>query len=68
MEFAQGAAKLELSQHDIAKAVEYWLNERVLKQRCQVTGLTQANRNQWQPVSFQIELEEIAADEEGQNP
>ena len=68
MEFAKGAAKLELSQHDIAKAVEFWLNERVLKQRCQVTGLKQANSNQWQSVSFHIELEEVDTEESGQNP
>ena len=63
MEFAHGAAKLELSQYDIAKAVEFWLNERVLKQRCQVTGLKQANSNQWQTVKFHVEVEEIGDEE-----
>jgi len=63
MEFAEGAAKLELSQGDVAKAVEFWLNERILKQRCIVTGLKQANSNQWQSVTFHVKLEEVATED-----
>lgn len=58
-EFAHGAAKMELSQHDIAKAVEFWLNERVLKHPCQVTGVAQKNATQWKTLAFTVELQEI---------
>ena len=63
MEFADGAAKLELSQTDVARAVEFWLNERILKQRCIVTGLTRAGTNQWSATTFNVKLEEVCAED-----
>jgi hypothetical protein len=67
MEFAEGAAKLELSQGDIARAIEFWLNERILKRRCIVVGLKQANSNQWQTVAFQVDLEEVSTSDGNPN-
>ena len=58
-EFAHGAAKMELSQHDIAKAVEFWLNARVLKHPCQVTGMSQNNATQWKVLTFTVDLQEL---------
>jgi len=58
MEFAAGVAKLELSQADVARAIEFWLNERILRTPCQVTGLTPSGQNTWRPVKFEIMLAE----------
>ena len=38
--FSQSAMMIELSQADMAKAVEYWLNAEVMKFPIEVTGLT----------------------------
>ena len=59
-EFQSGDARLELSQADIARAVEYWLNERILRQPCVVHDVKVANSNQWQSVTFRVTIVEDA--------
>lgn len=57
MTFAKGNAKLILSQEDVALAIEYFLNEKVLKSKCKVTGLNDiVKANQW--YEFEVSLEE----------
>ena len=58
VEFADGEAKLELSEGDISRAVEFWLNERILRNPCVVSGLKQANSTQWQAITFYVSFNE----------
>lgn len=57
-ELADGTAKLELSQRDVARAVEFWLNERVLKIPCAVRGVTLKGRTEWSATTFDVDLVE----------
>jgi hypothetical protein len=63
-EFQSGDAKLELSQADIARAVEYWLNKRILRQPCVVHDLKVSTANQWQAVTFRVTI--VEAEDEGE--
>ena len=59
MEFATGNAKIELSQMDVARAVEFWLNEKILRRPCRVINMARSGTTQWQSVSFEVGLEEV---------
>ena len=56
-EFANGVSKLELSKNDIAKAVEFWLNEKVLKVPCEVADMEKSDRP-FSVATFEITLHE----------
>lgn len=57
MQFAKGNAKLVLSQENVALAVEFWLCEKVLKNKCRVVGLKKVSDvGQW--YEFEVSLEE----------
>ena len=56
-EFANGVSKLELSREDIAKAVEFWLNAKVLKVPCEVTSMAKTD-SQFSYGVFEVVLHE----------
>jgi hypothetical protein len=40
-QFAKGNVQITLSQEDVAKAVEYWLNKKILKEPCAVVAMSE---------------------------
>jgi len=55
-EFTKGNVQITLSQEDMAKAVEYWLNERIFKQPCTVIKMFESRVNT--RSTFEITLDE----------
>lgn len=60
MKFVSGSAKITLSQNDIAKAVEFWLNEKVLRFPCEISKLFETRVNHYS--TFEITLQEKTQD------
>lgn len=61
MELTEGTTKLELSQADVAQAVQFWLNERILRMPCNVIGIVRSGAG-WQPATFEVHLREQDTD------
>ena len=56
-QLSDGAAKLILAPDDISKAVQYWLNEKVLKFPCEVTQI-ERETGQYKSGTFTVFLKE----------
>lgn len=56
-QFANGVSKITLSQFDIAKAVEFWLNEKILKVPCTVVEFQESSVNY--SSTFTVGLKEV---------
>jgi hypothetical protein len=61
MPFATSKAKIILSQDDIAKAVEFWLNEKIMRLPCKIAGMVESRVNDRSTfeVEFQMTEKEI---------
>lgn len=57
MAFVEGKAQLVLSQNDVAKAIEFWLNSEILKFPCKVTGLAESRVNS--RSTFDVEFQAV---------
>jgi len=51
---ASGAMKIELSQYDMAQAIEYWLNKQILKLEVSVTMLTREKQSVSSSATFSV--------------
>lgn len=60
----RGTMEIRLTQADMAEAVQFWLNERVMQNPVIVEGMKQTTVNEWSTFMVEFKLDSLADCEE----